>query len=74
MGVPNTVRDPYKKDPKRPYFRKTTHMNLKPGTSNPKPLLGGSWAVISGVLSPLIWVITAVTLLSTLLITTPSKP
>ena len=42
---------------------------------NPKPLtlLGGSWVVISGVLSPLIWVIS----IGTLLITTheaPSRP
>ena len=28
-------------------------------------LLGGSWAVISGVISPLIWVISIVTLLIT---------
>ena len=33
-------------------------------------LLGGSWVVISGVVSPLIWVITIVTLLITPLITT----
>ena len=41
------------------------------------PLLGGSWVVISGVIRPLIWVITIVTILITLLITThepPSKP
>ena len=42
---------------------------------NPKPLtiLGGSWVVISGVLSLLIWVIS----IGTLLITTheaPSRP
>ena len=37
-------------------------------------LLGGSGVVISGVRSPLIWVITMVTLLITLLITTPEPP
>ena len=37
------------------------------------PLLGGSWVVISGVISPLIRVISIVTPLTTLLITTP-KP
>ena len=31
----------------------------------PVPLLGGSWVVISGVISPLIWVIAIVTLLIT---------
>ena len=34
------------------------------------PLLGGSWVVISGVMSPPIWVISIVTLLIALLITT----
>ena len=41
------------------------------------PLLGGSWVVISGVISPLIRVITIVTLLITPLISThepPSRP
>ena len=33
-------------------------------------ILGGSWVVLSGVLSPLIWGITIVTLLITRLITT----
>ena len=33
-------------------------------------VLGGSWVVISGVISPLIWVTSIVTLLMTLLITT----
>ena len=33
-------------------------------------MLGGSWVVISGVISPLIWVIILVTLLITPLITT----
>ena len=37
-------------------------------------LLGGTWVVISGVISPLIWVITIVLLLITLLITTPEPP
>ena len=37
-------------------------------------LLGGSWVVISGVISPLIWVITIVTLLITPLITTHELP
>ena len=36
--------------------------------------LGGSWVVISGVVSPLIWVITLVTLLSTPVITTHEPP
>ena len=39
-----------------------------------KPLLGGSWVVISGVISPLIWVITIVTLLITPLITNHEPP
>ena len=37
-------------------------------------VLGGSWLVISGVLSPLIWVISIVTLLITLSITTREPP
>ena len=37
-------------------------------------LLGGSWVVLSGVISPLIWVITTVTRLITLLITTHEPP
>ena len=32
---------------------------------------GGSWVVLSGVISPLIWVITIATLLKTPLITAP---
>ena len=36
-------------------------------------VLGGSWVVIGGVISPLIWVITIVTLLITPLIT-PHEP
>ena len=39
-----------------------------------KGLLGGSWVVISGVISPLIRVITTVTLLITPLITTHELP
>ena len=37
-------------------------------------LLGGSWVVISGVISPLIWSVTIVTLLTTPLITTHEPP
>ena len=37
-------------------------------------LLGGSWVVISGVVSPLVWVISIVTLHITLLITTHEPP
>ena len=37
-------------------------------------ILGGSWVVISGVISPLLWVISIVTLLITLLITTHEPP
>ena len=37
-------------------------------------LLGGSWLVISGVISPLIWVIIFVTLLITPLITAHEPP
>ena len=37
-------------------------------------LLGGSWVVISGVVNPLIWVISIATLLITLLITTHEPP
>ena len=46
-----------------------------PGRRGLEPsLLGGSWVVISGVISPLIWVITIVTLPKTLLITTHEPP
>ena len=38
------------------------------------PLLGGSWVVISGVISPLIWVIIMATLLIIPLITTHEPP
>ena len=37
-------------------------------------ILGGSWVVISGVISPLRWVISTVILLITLLITTHEPP
>ena len=37
-------------------------------------VLGGSWVVISGALSPLIWVIIIVALLRAPLITTPEPP
>ena len=37
-------------------------------------LLGGSWVVISGVISPLVWVVNTVTLLITPLITTHEPP
>ena len=40
----------------------------------PKPLLGGSGVVISGVVSPLTWVISIVTLLISLLISTHEPP
>ena len=39
-----------------------------------RALLGGSWVVISGLISPLIWVISIVTLLITPLITTHEPP
>ena len=39
-----------------------------------KGLLGGSWVVISGVISPLIWAITIVTLLISPPITTNEPP
>ena len=37
-------------------------------------ILGGSWVVISGVISPFIWVIAIVTLLITPLITAHEPP
>ena len=37
-------------------------------------LLGGSWVVITGVISPHIWITSIVTLLITLLITTNEPP
>ena len=64
--------------PRKP--RAPTPETSSPGSREPqavKPLetlLGGSWAVISGVRSPRIWVISRVTLLITLLITTHEPP
>ena len=43
-------------------------------SDKPVGILGGSWVVISGVIRPLIWVISIVTLLITLLITTHEPP
>ena len=37
-------------------------------------VVGGSWVVISGVISTLIWVLSIVTLLISLLITTHEPP
>ena len=37
-------------------------------------VLGGSWVVVSGVTSPVIWVMSIVTLRITLLITTHEPP
>ena len=42
--------------------------------TNHNHVLGGSWVVISGVISPLRWVISIVTLLITVLITTHEPP
>ena len=53
------------------------HPKLKPRLRSRNTILGGSWVVISEVISPLIWVIGIVTLLITLLTTTfdpPSRP
>ena len=44
------------------------------GFGSVKGLLGGSWVVISGVISPLTWVRSIVTRLTTLLITTHEPP
>ena len=44
------------------------------GEPNPKELLGGSWVVINGVISPLIGVIVIVMLLITPLIITHEPP
>ena len=46
----------------------------QPPSPEARSILGGSWAVISGVISPLIWVITIVILLIILLITTHEPP
>ena len=46
-----------------------------PRVSNIKvPLLGGSWAVVSGVICPLIWVVSLFALLVILFITTHGPP
>ena len=37
-------------------------------------VLGGSWVVITGIISPLIWVISVVTLLITLLVASLEPP
>ena len=39
-----------------------------------REVLGGSWVVLNGVISPLIWVILTVTLLITPVITTHAPP
>ena len=44
------------------------------GLVSPLKLLGGSWVVISRVISPLMWVISIATLFVSLLITTPEAP
>ena len=49
------------------------HSVRKPGEGGSN-LLGGSWVVISGVISPLIWVIIIATPLITPLITTHEPP
>ena len=48
--------------------------SLKASSKKLRVLLGGSWVVISRVISPLIWVISTVTLLVTPLITTHEPP
>ena len=55
----------------------TLHPRQPQNSDNPRPylaLLGGSWVVINGVRSPLIWVISIVTLLITPLTTTHEAP
>ena len=47
---------------------------IKGGEIALEALFGGSWVVISGGISPLIWFITIVTLLLTRLITTHEPP
>ena len=47
---------------------------LRPLRMGCQALLGGSWVVISRVISPRIWVISIVTPLITLLITTHEPP
>ena len=53
------------------------HARFRSHLLDGKTILGGSWVVIGGVLSPLISVISKVTLLLNLLLTThepPSRP
>ena len=52
-------------------IRQSTRENTRTFATVPH---GGSWVVISGVISPLIWHITIVTLLVTPLITTHEPP
>ena len=49
-----------------------THNNIP--QSSLVLILGGSWVVISRIISPLIWVMSIVILLITLLITTHEPP
>ena len=55
---------------------KPERFRLAPGSGKQpfRGLLGGSWVIIGGVTSPLIWVISIVTLRITLLITTHEPP
>ena len=55
-------------------FRRSTLTKALGPTSLSASLLGGSWVVITGVMSPLIWVITIVSLIITPLITTHEPP
>ena len=50
-----------------------TSVGLRRPAFKANPALGGSWVVISGVISPLIWVLITVTLLITPLIS-PHEP
>ena len=52
----------------------TDGLTLQAYTTSRKSVLGGSWVVISGVISPLIGVITIVTLIITTLITNHEPP
>ena len=56
---------------------KASHALLRPVRMQSKPessIPGGSWVVISGVISPRIWAVTIVTLLRTPLITNHEPP
>ena len=48
--------------------------NEAPKSHYHREVLGGSWVVTNGLISPLIWVISILTLLITLLITTHEPP